>query len=262
MSTYQHWRVTGDDHITTLTLNRPEANNSLLLETLAELRIVTADLSADNETWAVILQGQGEYFSTGIDTSVLQSMPGHPENIFRERLFEMQLAFDEFEALEKPTIAKLHGFCLGGGLILALCCDFRIASQKTVFALPEIKMGLAILAGTQRITRVAGIAATKELVLLGKRLNAQAASTYGLVHQVVPTDQLDPAVNTLADKFRKLPPRSIAIAKRIINQGYYLSLRESQNLEIDSQAEVLDSPDFHEAVESYLEKRSPQFIGK
>ncbi len=155
----------------------------------------------------------------------------------------------------------MTGFCLGAGLILALCCDFRIASQKTVFALSEIKIGMAVLASTQRITSVASIAATKELVLLGQRINAQAAFTYGFVCQVVPADQLDLAVNILADKFRKLPPLAIAIAKRIINQGYRLSLRESQHLEIDSRAQLLDTPGFHEAVKSYLEKRTPRFIG-
>ena len=262
MSTYQHWLVTAEENIVTLTLNRPEANNSLLLETLAELRTITKDLSANKEIWAVILQGQGEHFCTGFDATVLQSMPGHPETDFRQQLLEMQLAFDDFEALEKPTLAKIQGFCLGGGLILALCCDFRIASQKTVFALPEIKIGMAVLAGTQRITCVAGIAATKELVLLGKRLHAETAHTYGLVHQVVPVDQLDIAVNALADKFRKMSPRTVAIAKRIINQGQHLSLRESQNLEIDAQSELLNSPDFREAVESYLEKRPPRFTGE
>jgi enoyl-CoA hydratase/carnithine racemase len=262
MNPYQHWKMTVEDHIATLTLDRPEAENSLLLETLAELRVVTEDLKADKDTWAVILQGQGRHFCTGMDTSVLRSMPGQPEDIFKERLLEMQIALDEFEALEKPTIAKLHGFCLGGGLILALCCDFRIASQKTVLALPEIKIGIAILAGTQRITRTAGMAATKELVLLGKRLNAKTAHACGLVHQVLPADQLDLAVNALADKFRKLPPRATGIAKRIINQGYHLSLRESQDLEIEAQAGLLDSPDFHEAVASYLEKRTPRFIGE
>lgn len=174
----------------------------------------------------------------------------------------MQRALDEFEALEKPTIAKLHGFCIGGGLLLALCCDFRVASQKTIFALPEVKLGIAVLMGTHRITRVAGMPTTKELILLGERFDAQTAQTYGLVHKVVPPDRLDAAVNTLAAKFRKLPPRTTGIAKRIINQGYHLSLRESQNLEIDAQAELLDSPDFREAVESYLERRQPRFTGE
>lgn len=262
MPAYQHWKVTTDDHIATLTLNRPKAKNSLLLETLTELRTVTGDLRADKNTWAVVLQGQGRHFCTGVDATVLQSLPGQTEDNFRERLLEAQLALDDFEALEKPTIAKLHGFCLGGGLVLALCCDLRIASQKTIFALPEIKIGLAVLAGTHRITRVAGMAVTKELVLLGKHINAQTALDYRLVHQVLPPDQLDKAVNLLENQFRRLPPRSTGIAKRIINQGYHLSLRESQNLEIDGQAQLLDSPDFYEAVESYLEKRSPRFIGE
>ena len=262
MSTYQHWQLTSGNHIPTLTLNRPESNNSLLPETLSELRSIVAGLRTDKHIWAVILQGQGEHFCTGMDTGILRTMPGHAENIFKERLLEMQLALDEFESLEKPTIAKLHGSCLGGGLILALCCDFRVASEKTIFALPEIKIGLAVLMGTQRITRTIGMAKTTELVLLGKRINAQTAHAYGLVHDVIPADQLDPAVNVLAEKFRKLPPRTTAIAKRIINHSYELSLRESQNLEINSQAELLDSPDFREAVESYLEKRAPRFIGK
>jgi enoyl-CoA hydratase/carnithine racemase len=262
MSAYQHWQVTTEGHITILTLNRPESNNSILPETLAELHAVTAVLRADKNAWAVLLRGQGEHFCTGMDPSVLQSMPGHPENLFRERLLEMQLAMDEFEALEKPTIAKIHGFCLGAGLVLALCCDFRIASEKTIFALPEIKLGMAVLMGTQRITRAIGIAKTKELVLLGKRINSQTAHAYGLIHDVVPADKLDTAVIALTEKFRKLPPCATGIAKRIINQSYEFSLRESQNLEIDSQAELLDNPDFREAVESYLEKRSPQFTGE
>jgi enoyl-CoA hydratase/carnithine racemase len=197
-----------------------------------------------------------------MDLATIQERLDQPERANREFLRGLQQCLDDFEALEKPTIAKIQGFCLGGGLILALCCDFRIASQRTVFSLPEVKLGMGVLMGTQRVTRVAGVAATKEMILLGKRFNADDALAYGLVHQVVPPDELDAAVAGLAAKFQTLPPRTVGIAKRIINEGYHLSLRESQDLEIEAQAELLDSPDMREALRSYVDKRQPRFTGE
>ena len=262
MSEVQHWLLTEEAHIATLTLNRPEAMNSLTAETLYELRDITAYLRTRKDAWVVLVQGQGKHFSIGMDVNVIKGRIDQPEQANREYLLGLQRCLDDFEALEKPTIAKLHGFCIGGGLILALCCDFRIASQRTIFNLPEIKLGLPVLWGTRRLTRVAGVAAAKEMILLGKRFKASAAQAYGLLHEVVPPDELDTTVAALADKFQRLPPRTVGIAKRIINSGYNLSLRESQNLEIDALAELLDSPDLREAIESYSEKRRPQFSGE
>jgi enoyl-CoA hydratase/carnithine racemase len=261
MSKYQHWLVVEDSHIATLTLHRPQANNSLTPETLSELRLITADLGARDEVWAIVVEGSGDHFSTGVDTSVIRGMPDQPGEVFSRQLREMQLALDEFEAIPKPSIAKLKGFCIGGGLLLAVCCDFRIASQRTIFALPEVKLGVAVIMGTQRISRVVGTAAAKELILLGDRFNAQTAQALGLVHKVIPPDQLDAAVASLADRFRRLPPRTIGVAKRILNEGYDLSLRDSEDLEIAAQAQLLHSRDLREAIESYLEKREPHFTG-
>ena len=262
MSGYQHWLLTEQAHIATLTLNRPEAQNSLTPGTLYELRDVTAYLRSRRDVWAVIVQGAGRHFSTGVDIDTIRGRLTRPEQANREFLLGLQLCLDEFEALEKPTIAKVHGFCLGGGLILALCCDFRVASQRTVFGLPEVRLGIAVIMGTQRVTRVAGVAATKEMILLGRRFNARAARAYGLVQQVVPPDELDATVAALADGFLLLPPRTVGIAKRIIDAGHNISMRDSQDLEIDAQVEVLDGPDVREAMESFLEQRRPDFVGK
>ena len=208
------------------------------------------------------MQGQGKHFSMGADVSMIQARLNQPEDTNREFLLDLQGCLDDFEALEKPTIAKLRGFCIGGGLILALCCDFRVASKRTIFSLPEVKLGLGVIMGTQRVTRVAGLAATKEMILLGGRFNAAAALQYGLVNQVVAPDELDATVARLATKFQSLPPRTVGVAKRIINEGYSLSMRESQDLEIYAQSELLDSPDLREAVASHLEKRQPRFVGE
>jgi enoyl-CoA hydratase/carnithine racemase len=261
-SHYQNWLLSEEAHIATLTLNRPDEMNSLTAEMLYELRDIVARLRGRRDVWVVILQGQGKHFSAGMDVDLIRERVDQPEQANRQFLLGAQRCLDDFEALEKPTIAKLHGLCIGGGLVLALCCDFRIASQRTVFSLPEVKLGMGVLMGTQRITRVAGVAATKEMVLLGKRFGASDALAYGLVNSVVPPDELDAAVAALAAKFEKLPPRTVGIAKRIINEGHNLSMRESQDLEIDAQAEVLDSPDFREALASYVEKRTPHFTGE
>jgi enoyl-CoA hydratase/carnithine racemase len=262
MSEYQHWLLTEEAHIVTLTLNRPDTMNSLTAETLYELRDITAYLRTRKDVWVVIVQGRGDHFSIGMDVSTIKGRMAQSEQANREYLLSLQQCLDSFEALEKPVIAKLHGFCIGGGLILALCCDFRIASQRTVFSLPEVKLGIPVLWGTQRLARVVGAGAAKEMILLGKRFNARAAQAYGLLHKVVPPDELDTTVAALADEFQKLPPRTVGIAKRIINSGYNLSMHDSQNLEIDALAELLDSPDLPEAIESYSEKRRPQFTGE
>lgn len=262
MADYQHWILRSQDHIATLSLNRAEESNSLMLETFHELGEITNRLQADKDIWAVIIEGKGKHFSVGVDLSVIHSIIDYSEEAFRENLLAMQQHLDAFEALEKPTIAKLHGFCLGGGLILALCCDFRIASNRTVLGLPEVKRGVAVIAGTQRVTRVVGMAAAKEMILLCRNLNASTAKEYGLVHQVVPPEDLDQAAISMAEKFLLLPPRTVGGAKRIINEGASLTLRASQDLEINVQAGLIDSPDFKEAISSFLEDRPPIFVGE
>lgn len=262
MTEFQHWLCSSQDHIATLSLNRPEQSNSFMLETFQELGEITDRLRGDKDIWVVIVEGKGKHFSIGVDLGVIHSIVDYPEEAFRENLLAMQQHLDAFEALEKPTIAKLHGFCLGGGLILALCCDFRIASKRTILGFPEVKRGIPVIMGTQRVTRVVRMAAAKEMILLCRNLNASRAKEYGLVHKVVPPEDLDKAALSLAKRFLRLPPRTVGGAKRIINEGASLTLRASQDLEIDVQAELLDSPDFKEAINSYLEERPPIFVGE
>ncbi|HEY44721.1 MAG TPA: enoyl-CoA hydratase/isomerase family protein [Anaerolineae bacterium] len=262
MSEYQHWLLREEGRIATLSLNRTDHANNLTVETFQELRNVTGQLQNNQDIWVVIVEGMGKHFSTGVDIAVLSLMTDVSESRFREALRDLQECLDSFEALEKPTIAKLRGFCLGGGVILALCCDFRIASQRTIMGFPEVKRGLPVIMGTQRVTRIAGVGLTKEMILLGDFIKVSDAEKHGLVHKVVPPEKLDQAVMSLAEKFIKLPPRTVAGAKRIIDAGSHLSLRASQELEIDVQAELLESPDFKEAIGSFIEGRPPSFVGE
>jgi enoyl-CoA hydratase/carnithine racemase len=210
----------------------------------------------------VIVQGLGDHFCTGLEARISQWIALQPEPVYRQILGDMQRALDELEALEKPVIARIQGFCVSAGLLLALCCDFRVASERSVFWLPEIELGLGVVAGGQRVVRVTGMAAAKQIMLLGERLGAREALDCRLVHRVVPPEQLDAAVGALAGTLLRLPPRSLGMSKRLINQGYDLPLRQSEEMEVDAQAQLLGSPDLHEAIAAFVEKRQGKYLGE
>lgn len=262
MVTHEHWLLTQEGHIATLTLNRPELRNSITTQTLHELRDILTELRMKEDVWVVILNAMGEHFSTGIDISLLVEKIDEPEHLLREFLADQQRCIDELESFNKPVIAQLQGFCIGGGLILALCCDFRIASHRTIFSFPEVKLGIPVLWGTQRIERIVGAAVAKELILLGERFTADDALKYGLVNKVVPPEKLETTSMALVRDLLKLPPRTVGVAKQIINVCHGISIRENEDLEIDALSKLLSSPDLREAVESFLEKRPPQYIGR
>jgi enoyl-CoA hydratase/carnithine racemase len=262
MNKYENWDLEIEDRIATLALNRPEQSNNLTVETFEELGQIADRLSREKGIWVVVLEARGRHFSIGVDVGLIGQIPDIEDDEFRRRLAGMQAQLDAFEALELPTIAKLHGFCLGGGLILALCCDFRLASERTVFGFPEVKRGIPVLMGTQRVSRIAGLAKTKELLYLAETFNAAAALGYGLVHRVLPADKLDSEVELFTEKFLRLPPRTVGRVKRILHQGSELTLKESQELEIETQIGLKDSPDFQEAIQSFLESREPEFRGE
>ncbi len=259
MSSYQNWILTENNHIATLSLNRAAKMNSLTAYTLQELKEISNYLGLQKNIWAVVLEGTGDNFSAGVDTSVIQSIVGVDKDSFTNNLRELQLCIDAFEAIPQIKIAKIKGYCIGGGLILACCCDFRIASHTAVFALPEVKLGIAVIMGTHRITRLAGLQNTKEMILLGEQFEAEKAKSYGLLNQLVSPEELDSTINQLADKFRYLPPQTISVANQIIEYGFNKNTRESQELEIKLQSELLGSADWQEAVLSHLQKRKPNF---
>ncbi|HAS39889.1 MAG TPA: enoyl-CoA hydratase/isomerase family protein [Microscillaceae bacterium] len=259
--TYKHWLVSLENHVLRLTINNPEKKNRLHQELFLEFRDIITYIKQTSEVWVVVIEGAAGHFSSGVDVSLIGTMIGKNEEAYRQDLQELQYIFDEFEALEKPTIAKIDGYCLGGGVILALCCDFRIATETSIFGLPEVKRSIGVIMGTQRITRVAGIAAAKEMILLGDNFDAAQAKTYGLINRVVAPETLEQAVTALAQKFLKLPPLAVGVCKRIIQEGQFAE-RNGQNLEIAAQHDILHTQDFQEAIKSFFEKREPKYEGK
>ncbi len=258
--TFQHWTIDIENHIAFVTLNRPDKKNRMDHTTLFELGELTGIISDDHDIWVIILQSNGECFSAGVDVSLIGQMMNQEADTYRDNLRMAQSYLDAFESIEKPTIAALHGHVIGGGMILALCCDFRIAAENVVFGLPEVKRSIGVIMGTQRITRTIGLAHTKELVMLGNPINAERAQQMGLVNDVVPFDDLDSHTLEFARQFLDLPPLAVGLCKKIINEGQFLE-RSGQDLEIELQKAILKSQDFKEAISSFFEKRKPVYRG-
>ncbi len=258
---YQHWLFEVESHVAHLTLNRPEQRNRIGDVTLKELALITEEIKGNVDIRAVILRSKGDDFSTGVDVSLIGDMIGSDRATFKKNLRSSQAVLDAFESIEKPIVAALQGYVIGGGLVLALCCDFRIAADNVRVCLPEVKRSIGVIMGTQRITNTIGKAHTKELVMLGNTVTADRAYQMGLFNEVVARDELENRVTTFAEQFLHLPPLAVGLCKKIIDEGQFLQ-RNGQDMEIEAQSKLLDTEDFKEAISSFFEKRKPVYKGK
>ncbi|HEX4747800.1 MAG TPA: enoyl-CoA hydratase/isomerase family protein [Gaiellaceae bacterium] len=258
MSEHDGFRVEHDAErgVATITLDVPGKFNRVSMAARDELRGVFEELDRDDRVRFVVLAGAGEAFTAGGD------IPG-----FLERsAWDVSRLADNVAAPERCTkivVAALHGYCFGVGLELALACDFRIAADDLQLAFPEVTIGMIPgSGGTQRLARLVGLGRAKDLVMRGRRIGAEEALALGLVTEVVPADELDGAVARLLDELSGRSPLALAMAKRVLNQAYEGPL--SQGLELEGLAYGLlqQTHDFREGVESFVEKRKPEFRGE
>jgi methylglutaconyl-CoA hydratase len=256
-----HLIVERRDHGTVwVTLNRPDARNALSRQLNLDLIRLAAELGDDPWVRAVVLTGAGEgVFCAGAD---LKERKGVPAAQTRPFIDAISGACNAWAALPRPTICAMNGSAFGGGLELALACDFRIAVEGAAFALTEVRLGIMPGAGgTQRLPRLIGVAAAKELILLGRRIDAARALDLGLVLSVVPPAQLATAATGLVDELAACAPRSVAMAKSAIDRGLDVVLDEGLRIERDCYNVTLYTEDRNEGLRAFAEKRPPQFSG-
>jgi 2-oxoglutaroyl-CoA hydrolase len=256
MSEHDGFRVERDRGVATITLDVPGKLNRVSMAARDELRGVFEALDRDAAVRFVVLAGAGETFTAGGD------IPG----FLQRSPWDVSRLADNVAAPErcsKPVVAALRGYCFGVGLELALACDFRLAADDLQLGFPEVTIGMIPgSGGTQRLARLVGLGRAKDIVMRGRRVSAEEALALGLVTEVVAPDALDDAVRALVDDLARHSPLALAMAKRVLNQAYEGPLAQGLELEGLAYGLLRQTHDFREGVESFVEKRPPEFSGE
>lgn len=251
---YKNVLLQKEGKIAIVTINRPKALNALNSDTLKELDKVMDEISNDNEVLAVILTGAGEKaFVAGADISQMKDM-----NVLEGRAFAMlgNKIFRKIETLEKPVIAAVNGFALGGGCELSMACDIRIASEKAKFGQPEVTLGITPgFGGTQRLPRLVGMGMAKELVYSARTIDAQEALRVGLVNKVVAPEALMDEVKKLANEIASKAPVAVKLSKQAINRGMQVDMDTAVIIEAEVFGECFSTEDQTDAMTAFVEKR-------
>jgi enoyl-CoA hydratase len=254
---YQNIILNIDGPLVTVTFNRPESLNALNPELLEEFSRALREIQANPDLRALILTGQGRAFIAGADVRQFLSFDSRGAHTF---ILMGQQILNALEALEIPVIAAVNGFALGGGCEVALACDLIYASETARFGQPEINLGLMPgLGGTQRLARLVGKGLAKELCLTGRAIDAHEAKAMGLVAQVFAPETLLSRCREIGLSLAAKSRFALQQIKRVINLGYDQDLPGALELEAQAFALCFASPDPHEGVNAFLEKRSPQF---
>jgi len=255
------------DKIAIITINRPEAMNAIDPETSEELRKAWVDFRDDPSLWVGILTGAGEKaFSAGADLKTMIPMLSKLstfERREREEKFPGMGGITRGLNIWKPIIGAINGFCLAGGLEMALSCDLRVAAEHATFGLMEVSRGIIPGAGgTQRLPRMIPMAKAMEMILMAQRIDAQEALRLGLVNRVVPIAELMPTAMKMAEVISQNAPLAVRSAKEAIIRGLSMTLEEGLRLESVLQSYLLKTEDAIEGPKAFAEKRKPQYKAK
>ncbi|SIT91193.1 enoyl-CoA hydratase-related protein [Edaphobacillus lindanitolerans] len=248
-------------HLGIVSLDRPSAMNAFNYDLITELGQVVESIRINPDIRVVMITGSGDRaFSVGADLKERRTLP---DQHVKRNLFKMGEVFTAIENLPQPTIAVLNGYAFGGGMELALTCDFRVASEQSVMGLTET--GLAIIpgaGGTQRLPRLIGQAKALELILTAKRMTAQEALEYGVVTKVAPPEALWETAGALADALLANGPVALQQAKFAVRHGMNADLQTGLAIERKAYEVTIPTEDRVEALNAFAEKRKPEFKGK
>ncbi len=258
---YQNLLIDIREKIAIVTINRPDKLNALNHQTLTELKDAFELLNSNNDVSVVILTGSGEKaFVAGADISELNKLDMLEAKKFAEF---GQSVFSYIENFDKPVIAAVNGFALGGGCELALSCHIRIASDNAKFGQPEVNLGIIPgYGGTQRLARLIGSGLAMEMILTGDMVDANEAYRVGLVNKIYPITDLMSKAWEMAQKISLKGQQAIRLAIKAVKTVEEVSLRQGLNVEASLFALCCGTEDFKEGTSAFLEKRKPVFKNK
>jgi len=243
-------------------LNRPEKRNALNTAVIGQLGEALRAAAADVEVRCVVLRGAGTMFSSGMDVADFTAIADDPESLrdWREQILAI---WNLCERMAKPTIAQIHGACLGGAAELALACDLRVVAEESMIGLVETRIGLIPdLGGCSRLAAVVGLGRAKELILCSKFVDGIEAERIGLANRVAPAAELDSATGLLVGELLACAPLAIGLAKGIIDAAAMPGLDGTLEQEVTAQELCASSEDFREGVLAFAERRPPRFCGR
>jgi len=249
------------DRVATITINRPQAMNALNSQVADEMRDALGDAEADDSVQVIVITGAGDRaFCAGADIGELATLSAIGARNFCLRAQTLTI---QIERLRKPVIAKINGFCLGGGNEVAMSCDFRIASDKAAFGQPEISLGIIPgMGGTQRLTRLIGKTKSMEMNMLGDPIPAADAYSLGMVNKVVPAEELDAAVEKVVQKLCSKGLVALVNVKLAVNHGMDMDIDRALYYEAECFGAAVGTEDAREGMQAFIEKRKPEFKNK
>lgn len=257
---FENLLIKRQDDIAILSFNRPKVLNALDSSVLKELDEAIDEIEKDDDINVLVITGEGKAFVAGADISEMRDKTAAEGRSFGE--FGSKV-FRKIELMEKPVIAAVNGFALGGGCELAMSCDIRIAGEKAKFGQPEVGLGITPgFAGTQRLPRLVGTAKAKELIFTGNIINAKEAEKIGLVNNVVPQEELMDEVLKMAKKIAANGQIAVKYSKAAINRGINCDLDTGNEIEMDLFGLCFATEDQKEGMSAFLEKRNPEFKKK
>lgn len=250
-----------EGNVAIVTINRPKALNALNSETLKELDTVVDTLENDQDIYAVIITGAGDKaFIAGADITEmkdLSTMGGRTFSILGNRVFR------RIENLEKPVIAAIHGFALGGGCELAMACDIRIATEKAKFGQPEVGLGITPgFGGTQRLARHVGLGIAKEIIFTGRMVKADEALRIGLINKIVEIEKLMEEAKSMASTIASNAPIAVKLSKAAINRGMQCDIDTALMYEAETFGQCFSTEDQKEGMSAFVERRDKNFKNK
>jgi enoyl-CoA hydratase/carnithine racemase len=254
---YQSLLVEQDGHIVTLTFNNPEKKNPLSQDLVNELLYALDDAEAADDVRVIVLTGAGNAFSAGADLKGMNAERGKLEK--KGEFDDLMLRFD---TLQKPVVARIPGYVMGGAMGIVACCHFAIACESAILGTPEIKRGLfpmMIMAVLQRVIHPRDLLA---LMLLGEKISARKAKEIGLLSEVVPDDALDARVAELAGQLAKQSPNAMRMGLNAYNEQRRMPLEDALPYLREQLYAVLGSEDAKEGLAAFFQKREPQWTGR
>lgn len=257
--TYNTMKLEFEDEIAIVYFDRPDALNAANIEMSYERLEIFSGLSNDLEIKVVIITGNEKAYCAGGDLAAFSKFNAEDAREFAKRGLEYQKILMD---MPKPTISAISGYAYGGGMENVLLCDLRIAATNARFGLPEINVGIFPGGGaTQRLVQNVSICKAKEMIFLGKTIDAQEALDLGIVNKLVSVDELMETALDWANNLCKKPPLALQEAKKAINSAWGNDIYSGMQLEIDAWAEIYSTQDQKEGMNAFLEKRKPKFKG-